>query len=223
MANSEVELVNSAFVKIGESTITSLTQNTENARVANKQYPLLRDQMLRAYRWNFAIQRQNLAPGGTPKFGFSHSFRLPTDCLRVLGIFDDTELLENYTSSRIQWKMESVKINEGTETEENELRLLTTEEVTRVFYIARITNVQLFDSQFSEALALKCAIDWAYTLSTGLGRLQDLKAESDQTIRRARLSDAIEGKPEVIEATDWIEARFDSSDLFGPRNRNATN
>ncbi len=212
MANSEVEIVNSGLVKIGESRITSLDQDTEAARVANVQYPILRDKLLREYRWNFSIKRETLALDATsPGFGFPHQFRLSVDCLRVLGVYDDTERLENYTSSRVQWKVENSN---------DELRLLTTESVTQVFYIARVTNVALFDSQFAEVLSVDCGIDWAYTLSTGLDRLRGLKDERVELIRQAKRTDAIEGKPEVIEATDWVDSRYGFGSEFGPRNRN---
>ncbi len=204
MAESEVAIVNSALIKIGESPIVSLTQDTEAARVANRQYPIKRDELLRSYRWNFAIKRATLALDSVaPAFGFTHQFVLPDDNIRVIGIYDDTQPLQNYTSSRIQWKMESVEISGA-----NQLRLLTTDSVSQVFYLAQITDVGLFDAQFAEALSLSLAVDLAYFLSTGDSRLAGIEARFTEVIRQAKLSDAIEGKPEVIEASDWVDSRY---------------
>ncbi|MGI9251268.1 MAG: hypothetical protein ACR2PR_08730, partial [Pseudohongiellaceae bacterium] len=217
MAESEVAIVNSALVKIGEGPITSLTQDTEAARAANRQYSIKRDELIRSYRWNFAIKRADLAlDTETPAFGFDHQFRLPTDCLRVIGVFDERERLVNYTGTRLEWKMEIANING-----ENEPRLLATETVTKIFYLARIENTSLFDSQFSEALALRLALDLGYALSTGTRRNAELRQEFTEVIRQAKLSDAIEGKPEVIEASDWIDSRFEDPFIYsriGPIN-----
>lgn len=196
MADSEVQIVNSALVKIGENTIVDLDEDTEPARAAKRQYPILRDRLIRNYRWNFAMKRATLAlASDAPAFGFTYKFRLPTDYIRIVGIYDERERVENYTSSRVPWKVE-----EGF--------LLSNELVTQVFYLAKIENVSEFDPLFSEALALKLAVDLAYKLSTGPDRVEDLEALFQAAIREAKQADAIEGRPEVVTASDWIDSRF---------------
>jgi len=54
---SSVGISNIALSKIGAQRITSFSENTENARLLNAIYGTIRDEVLRAHPWNFAIKR----------------------------------------------------------------------------------------------------------------------------------------------------------------------
>lgn len=206
MASSEVEIVNSALIKIGERTITSFDDvNRKAARVSARQYPIRRDAMIRRYRWNFAMTRASLAPESPgPAFGFQNRFMLPADCIRLIGLFDDSEPLQNYTSSTKPHKVEGGFVHaDGTE-------LL-------VFYLKKETDVGQFDPLFAEVLAVDLAMDLAYNLSTGLDKLKDLRIDFNDLIAQAKRTDAIEGSPEIIVASDWIDSRdIDVPPRIGP-------
>lgn len=205
MATSEVEIVNSALVKIGEETIVSLTENRRQARLANRQYPLKRDELLRSYRWNFAIRRTTLAPDATaPEFGFEKRFLLPFNALRVIGLYDEAELDRNYTASKKPWKVEGRFILANTDT-------------LRIFYIEQVADVNQFDPLFTETLAWLLARDLAYALSTGPQLVQQADAGYQETLRTAKRSDAIEGTPEVLESSEWLDSRYTPGPLrIGP-------
>lgn len=202
MAASEVEVVNSALIKLGERTISSLDDDRKAARKAKLQYPRIRRRLLRSYRWNFSITRSpDLAAAlPAPKFGFTSRFPLPVDCLRVLGIFDENEPQENYTSSRIPFKVEGRSV-------------FTDETVLKLFYIRDVTETDQFDAIFEEAFAIALAIDLSRDLTADLEHQRDRQREFAQAIRDARNSNAIEGTPEVIIMSDWIDSRFDSRPL----------
>lgn len=183
---SDVGIVNSALVKIGADTITSLTDDSEEARAANAQYAKLRDEVLRGHPWNFAVERVQLAQFGTdPAFGYAKQYQLPADCLRVLGMSDDT----------IQFEIEGRK-------------LLTDEETAKIRYIKQVTDPNEFDSFFRETLALRLAADLAYTLVNS-GTLSELmmKLYLDH-LSKARSIDAQEGNAQtIIEASTWVDKR----------------
>jgi hypothetical protein len=61
--SSQVDIANRALTKLGESRITSLEDNTNNARVINSMFTIVRDAELRAYQ-----------------------YQLPSDCLRLIGL-----------------------------------------------------------------------------------------------------------------------------------------
>ena len=86
MAYSNVEICNIALTALGANNIMDLTENTEEARKCNVLFENLRDEMLEAHLWNFAIKRTgDLALSSTsPLWEFNNKFQLPTDCLRVL-------------------------------------------------------------------------------------------------------------------------------------------
>jgi len=205
VANSETEVVNSALAKIGEDPITSLLENRRAARFAGRQYPLIRDALLRRYRWNFAIGRVTLAPEATaPDTGFTNKFMFPPDALKIIGIFDENELQQNYTASRIPHKIEGKFV-------------LTDDDTLPLIYIKRVTDVSQFDALFVEALAWKLAIDLSYPLTTTKKTREDAVIGYKDAIKEATLADAIEGSPEVIEASEWTDSRSLNAPLrIGP-------
>ena len=195
MASSEVEIANSALIKIGEDTISSLDDPIKAARRCKRQYPLKRDQLLEDYNWTFAIARASLAPDGTaPAFGFEARFLLPHDSLRFLGLFDENQAVHQYTATKVAHKIEG-------------RYLLLSDTVANIFYIQKVTNPHQFSPQFTEALATLLAIDLAYDLTSGTKRVAQLENQFNGMIRRARFVQAIQGLPETIVSSEWLDAR----------------
>ena len=84
---TEVSICANALRRLGDDPITSLTDDTERARLCNAFYTDARDAVLRSHPWNFAITRTSLAKlSDAPAYGFNYQYSLPTDpyCLRVL-------------------------------------------------------------------------------------------------------------------------------------------
>jgi len=67
MATSAEAICNSALIKIGASTISSLTEDSVEAEACKEQYAKLRDELLRSNPWNFANKRAFL---GKDEFTF---------------------------------------------------------------------------------------------------------------------------------------------------------
>jgi hypothetical protein len=195
MATSDVEICNSAFVKIGEDTVVSLDEDRKQARYAKRQYPRKRQQLIRSYRWNFAIRRTSLAPeASAPAFGFTNRFLLPYNALKLIGLYDPNEPQNNYTSTRTPYKVEG--------------RYVLADEITlKIFYLEDVTDPGQFDPMFAESLSWLLAWELAYTLSGG-GQIADTARQSFyQSIKEARFADAIEGQPEIIQASEWLDSR----------------
>lgn len=199
-ASSEVEIVNSAFVKIGEQTITSLQDDRRQAQLARRQYPFKRDELLRSYRWNFAVARAQLAPEATPPdFGFANKFLQPSDALQIIGVWDGANQAQrNYTGGEITWKKEGRFI-------------LADDDLLNIFYIRQETNPVAFDPLFTETLAWFLAYDLAFALSTGPNMVSETFNGYQEALRQARFADAIETTPEVIRSSEWLESRFEGS------------
>ncbi len=84
---TEVSICSNALRRLGDDPITSLTDDTERARLCNSFYPDARDAVLRLHTWNFAATRASLAKLATaPAYGYANQFSLPSDCLRVLSM-----------------------------------------------------------------------------------------------------------------------------------------
>lgn len=181
---STVEICNIALSNLGDQLITSLTEANARARACNLRFNDTRDAVLRSHPWNCAMSRATLAVSGTPDWGYTNSFALPTDCLRVLDVEDpDTE-----------WKIEGRNIVSDGST-------------IKIRYIAQITDTTLFDSTLVQAIALKLAWEIAETLTGNIDLKREMWQKYQFAISEARSNDAMEGTPEKIEADEWLLAR----------------
>jgi len=178
---TEVSICSNALRRLGDNPITSLTDDTERARLCNAFYADARDAVLRLHPWNFAITRTSLAQlSDTPSYGFAYQYSLPTSpyCLRVLGMeYEDYIFkVENYsTQGRV---------------------LLTDEGTAKILYVARITDTTQFDALFVDVLTAKLALDLCYPITNSVS-LQDKM----QKLYQLKLSDArsIDGQEGFID------------------------
>lgn len=184
MAKSVVQICNNALTKIGESFITSLSDDSKAARVCDLMYEIVRDEVLRNHPWNFSIERTVCARLSTsPAFEYSHQYQLPTDCLRVL----------HMQNRKTRFKIEGRKV-------------LTDSNTCPILYIKRVEDVSKFDSAFSDAVATRLAVELAYSI-TGDGELaRSLLAQYKEKLNLARLVDAQEGTPDRYISDAWTDS-----------------
>lgn len=130
MTTTRVSICNEALSMIGAKTIQSFDDNTENARRCASIYDSSRRALLRMHPWSFAKKRAQLAPVVThPSFGYSHAFPLPKDFLRV------------HDTGQQNYEMEGRHI-------------LANTNLINLVYVADQDNEELWDSLFSECMAL---------------------------------------------------------------------
>ena len=58
---SVIDICNKALDKLGQNPIISLTDGNKAANLCTRNWPLVRDQVLREHPWNFAMKRAILA------------------------------------------------------------------------------------------------------------------------------------------------------------------
>lgn len=183
---SEVEICNSALIKVGANRIVSLSDDSKEARLCNEQYSKVRDELLRSHPWNFAMKRAELGLlDEEVEFEFTNAFQLPTDCLRVIKTED----------SRIVYRIEGRKI-------------ITDETEFKILYIAQITDPTTFDPMFKETLATRLAVDLSYALSESASLTERLMKSYLTLLKDARSIDGQEGTPEDVEVNEWLDSRF---------------
>lgn len=130
MTTTKVSICNEALSMIGAKPIQSFEDNTENARRCASVYDSSRRALLRMHPWSFAKKRVQLAPVSThPSFGYGHSFPLPRDFIRVID------------AGEINYEIESRHI-------------LADTNLINLVYVSDNDNEQLWDSLFSECMAL---------------------------------------------------------------------
>ena len=130
MTTTDVSICNQALNMIGAKSILSFDENTENARRCATLYAPTRKALLRLHPWSFAKRRVQLAPISTyPSFGYQNAFPLPKDFLRV------------YDAGQVEYEIENRHI-------------LANTNLINLVYIADEQNEELWDSLFSECMAL---------------------------------------------------------------------
>lgn len=186
-SKSYVAIANLALVGLGADTIMALDEDSKPARLINAIYELIRDEVLRAHPWNFAIRWSNLAQlNETPTNGYAYAYQLPTNplCLKVIRLYETSK---------------DFRVENG--------KLYTDYSTATLKYIAQITDPTEFDSAFITAYAARLAAEIAYAL-TGSQSVQEAKwKEYALKLQEARSLDSQEGKPDKREVSSWLSAR----------------
>lgn len=218
MVTSVLEIYNLGVTRLGHEQMSSETENTKAGRLCRLHYPLLRDSVLRAHPWNFAIRRATLAQlSVTPAFEFTYAYALPTDpkCLKVVRTsyeangFSSTAIygypgLVSYGEMPIEVRVETINVS-GTPVK----ALLSNEATMSIEYIAQITDVSLFDDLFTDCLAARLAAELAFPLTDNQSATKTMMDLYQMKLAEARVVDAQEGSPRDVVNTDpWLIARI---------------
>lgn len=168
MAQSEVQICNMALARIGVSQfISSLTEQSNEARVCNLFYGPTRDRVLEEMPWKFATKRVELQLTGTAPDGWGYQYRYPNDCLKAIRIVPLTA--GNVTN--VFYREPNQTINPKVpydimEDEANASRVIVTNEPNAVLeYVKTITDPTVFSPSFTNALAWALAAEVAAPLT----------------------------------------------------------
>lgn len=84
-----VDISNLALSYVGDrATLASLDEDSYQAEVCKRSFPLARDMMLASHDWPFNVRRASLAQmADPPPFGWSYAFAFPEDCLHLTGLY----------------------------------------------------------------------------------------------------------------------------------------
>ena len=190
---SVVNMCNSALNLLGASTISSLTEDTKNARLCNQRYEPIRNRVFRSHNWNCLIKRVQLAQDSTgPVVEYTYGYTLPTDCLRVLKIHNGST---DSIKSALDYKIEGRKV-------------VTDETTIYLVYIALITDPNEFDSYLREAISHQLAADICYAITNNSTLANNYMTRADERLREARFIDATENALDTVEANEFTDARL---------------
>ena len=188
MAQSEVEIYNTAFIWLGQETVTAVTDPSKRAIQARVRYKNIRNALLQRHNWRFAIGRATLAPEtAAPEFGWTYQYLRPIDCLRILNIKD----------YEYPW------IREG--------KYILTDVGTTLYlnYIREVEAVLEFDPVFAELLGIELAMALCYSLTGSMDINKEILAPMrTDLLSSAAFTSAIEGWPDdqFVEGS-WVSDR----------------
>lgn len=189
VVTSNTELCNIALSMLGSDEISDLSDESKEGYLCNRHYSRVRDAVLRAHQWNFAVTRVDLAEDATdPVFEYTYRFALPTDCLRVIRTESDSL---GYTPNyRIEGRY-----------------VYTDDSTCAIEYIKQVTDVTVYDALFVDVLTARLAAELAYALTDNATLASNMRALYEEKLREARNVDAQEGAPREAMGSNWLDAR----------------
>ena len=199
---TKTEIVNLALAMISANLITSLDDDSDEARLANLNYAVARDATLESQEWTFAVKRFKPAQDKeTPLFGYSTQFAVPPDILRVLTCdrlgdipanMIDPEVITQY--DQIDWILEDNKI-------------LCNQAVVFARGVRRVTEEGKYSALFIHALAAKLGMLMAFPLTQSNTIFEKAAALYAAFLSEAKTRDGIQGRSRRIRNKSLLRAR----------------
>lgn len=161
---SVIEICNRALSNIGNSrSINSLDEASKEAGQCSLHFDACRDAALADFDWNFATKRVALADTNNPPPDWQYAYQYPTDCMRITEI-----MLPGIRNPTAAMRVPYVT---GADAAGTGKLIYTDQPAAWLKYVGRVTDVNMFDAIFIEALSwrLAAAINMPLTGSADLG------------------------------------------------------
>jgi len=196
MAINVTKICNMAILHVGGNKISSINDNSVEAIACEVQYEIARDYVLGDKDWTFATSRAEIVQNAVdPVFGYQSSFTLPSDCIRVIEVFEDANAFRNHENP-LSW-----------EREENSVSADTSGSVF-IRYIKRIEAPARFSAGFVNALAHYLAYKLAIPIAQNKGLQTDLMNLYLRALKDAANADGLQGRSQRIRSSRLISARL---------------
>lgn len=196
---SNVSIVNGGLRLLGAERISSFSENTPAAILANESFADIRDRVMRVHPWNFAVERASLAAlATTPLYEFMYEYQVPTDNLRILEIQDQDIWISRQSGDLVAglgWRLEREKI------------LTDHEPPLSIKYIRQETDPNKFDALFISALEARIALEFAEKITGTSGKVSDMASLYNQFLLEAKAVNGQEGTAKPFLVFDWLTAR----------------
>lgn len=236
---SEVSICNRALQAIGTRTsITSLSEDSVEARNCNLIFADTRDEVLQMAFWNFARRTGYLSllksapstpsnPASTanqwstafPAPPWLYEYDYPNDCIQMQKIVQQIQnyyVGTPYTTGGSPTYPFSVgpgalfRASTDTDVSGDQHNVILTNQYQAIGqWTMRVTNPALFGAQFVEALVQALAAKLVIALSGQVALANTKFAQANAIITQARASDGNEGLLIIDNMPDWITIRDD--------------
>lgn len=186
MASSKTDIAARALSKLGQPRVPNIdTTDTKPARVLRNMWDSVRDAMLQAYPWKFALGRVQIsADGAAPAWGWARQFTVPADYLAMVEI-----------KGKPPYSVEGGRI------------LTNADAPLYIRYIKRVTNTGEFHPLFCEALSSRLAYEACEEITQSTTKKQAALQDLNMAIGQAYATEAIENEPEDLPEDEWLTAR----------------
>jgi len=144
MSSSQIDLANSAILKVGGKRINSFKDKKAEAIVVNEFYQRSYDYLLSSHYWGFALTVSDLAQMPTkPLKEYAYAYALPNDVLRIQRTFPNC----NYkiVGRELHCDLASVAIKYSKRVPEEELPIYF--EQAFMYYLAEQITIPITENQ----------------------------------------------------------------------------
>ena len=187
--SAKINVVNYALSLLGANPITSLEDDAHEAKVMKTFYYEARDGLLEVVEWSFAIKRFKPAKStDEPLWGWSSSFPIPSDILRVLTVESDNTYGMNRDQVDHVVEQRSILCNED--------NIVCTG-------IRRIDDEGVYSPLFNEAFAVKLAVLACLAITESNTKFQQMAAMYAGVIKDAKSRDGQQGTTRRVRSR-WI-------------------
>lgn len=188
MALSDVALCTRALIRIGAGPIESFNDGTAESEIAGALFAPVRDALLSAYGWSFALGQAALARLETPPLAdYAAAYQLPGDFLRAISA-------GNASRGRgLQYRIARGALH-------------TDAQAVVLTYIFRPAEEE-FPPYFDAALIARLSAEFTIPVTENTSRAETHFRLADMEFAKARQIDAQQDTPGRIERFSLIDAR----------------
>jgi hypothetical protein len=191
---SQTRIVNKALSHLGSTKrITSITDGTPQAKLADAFWDECRDEVLADHPWNFAIARADLPASAnyTPPNEYDFAYELPPGCLRWL-----------------PWREDHADYFDGVQ--EGPYILANADAPIFIRYITRIEDLAKWSPGFMAAMAAKLARYMAKGVTGQSGMIAAMEDLYQDSLSLAKRQDGLATGRRTRTAeyrSSWLDAR----------------
>lgn len=181
---TEIEICGMALNLVGKDPIVSFTDadRVQSAKLCKVFYPASRDAMLREHPWGFARKQVYLTQNENETIhGFDYAYYYPSDCIMARSIYAGLDPANHYPFG--------VQVS----ADGNSRLIVTSVEDAVLEYTKAITNPNMFDPLFIEALAWRISIQLAFPLTGKAKGVESQQKGYSNALAAAKVFDANEG------------------------------
>ena len=196
--SAKINVCNFALNLLGATSITSLEDDSPEAKALKNFYYIARDSVLESAEWTFATRRFKPAKSTSdPEWGWGSAFPIPSDILRVTRV-DRTDYVGLGTG-----------MNRHPADHEVEGRqILCNEDVIYCKGIRRIEDEGIYSPMFDEAFGYKLAVLSCLILTESNTKMQTMAGLYVDAIAKAKSRDGMQGTTKRLRNQTLSRARY---------------